>query len=227
MAARHHTEPVNPVTPAPDTGEPATPLSIQGEREVRRGHTLWASDADVALRAQNSEDGVLACRERGRHAFPATRLTLAGGQPFTDITDDGFYVRRIACPCCAHVNPDGSPGLPRVVREEIWDLKHQRGVIIENGAQLASARTIYLDDDYLSPHGSGRTRPRQWRQVALGPSVAGLRIRDLRQQIIDARDERDRLTTQAYQRRRDDAAREVSQLRVIDGHAEKTPVSNG
>lgn len=191
------------------------PLSIQGEAERTRRVTLWATDADVARRAATEPDGVVACRERGRHEFPATRRSVAGALPFTDITEEGFYVRRIPCPCCRHVNSDGTPGPPRVVREEIWDVKHRKGVILANGAQLVSAKPIYVDADYLAPPGAGRTKPRQWRQAALSPFLTGQSVKDLRREIIDARDERERLARETYRAAVAAAAADEARLHAV------------
>ncbi|HEY5880084.1 MAG TPA: hypothetical protein VIU11_14335 [Nakamurella sp.] len=187
-------------TTAKATDNPFAGLSVQGEQQARRGQTLYATDNDVALRAQSEEDGVVACRERGRHEFPSTRASVTDGPPFTDITDEGFYVRRIPCPCCRHVDEDGTPGLPRVVRVETWDLKHRRGKILPNGAQIVSSRTVYVDRSYLADKGTGRTKPRQWRNAAMGPMFAGQSIVEVKRAILDARDERERLAAEAYAR---------------------------
>jgi hypothetical protein len=193
----------------------AGPLSHQGEAQARRRVTLWATDTDVAQRAATEPDGVVACRERGRHEIPATRFSVAGALPFTDVTEEGFYLRRIPCPSCRHVNDDGTPGPPRVVREEIWDIKHRKGVILVNGAQLVSAKLIYVDADYLAPRDAGRSKPRQWRAAAMSPFLAGQNIKDLRREIIDARDERERLARETYRASVASAAREEAQLRAV------------
>jgi hypothetical protein len=49
--------------------------------------------------------------------------------------------------------------------------------------------------------------------------LAGLNVRELKRQIIAARDEREQLAREAYERSVADPDREVSQLRVIDGRA--------
>jgi len=191
------------------------PLSIQGEAQRARRVTLWATDTEVAQRAATEPDGVVACRERGRHEIPATRLSVAGSLPFTDITEEGFYVRRIPCPSCRHVAEDGTPGPPRVVREEIWDIKHRKGVILVNGAQLVSAKLIYVDADYCVPPGTGRSKPRQWRAAAMSPFLTGQSIKDLRREIIDARDERERLARETYRAATAAAAADEARLRAV------------
>jgi hypothetical protein len=191
------------------------PLSIQGEAQARRRVTLWASDTEVAQRAATEPDGVVACRERGRHEIPATRASTAGSLPFTDVTEEGFYLRRIPCPSCRHVSEDGTPGPPRVVREEVWDIKHRKGVILVNGAQLVSAKLIYVDSDYQAPPGSGRSKPRQWRAAAMSPFLAGQSIKDLRREIIDARDERERLARETYRASVAAAAADEARLRAV------------
>jgi hypothetical protein len=175
-------------------------LSIQGESAARRAAAVWATDSEAADYTRAQPDGVVACRERGRHQYPPTRLTLTGGPPFIDITPEGFYVREIPCESCRHVNDDGTPGLPRVVRREVWDVKHKRGVIVEGGAQLISAKPQEVDPDYLNGKGQGRIKPRQVRKAVMSSALVGQNIRTLRQQIIDERDERARLITEAYER---------------------------
>ena len=175
-------------------------LSTQGEQQAARRVTLWATDTDVAQRAASEDDGVVACREAGRHAFPSTRARVSEGPPFDDIDNDGYFVRRIPCPRCAHYDEDGTMGLPRVIRVETWDIKHRRGVIIENGAQILSAQTVYLDSDYLAPRGAGRTKPRQWRNAAMGPTLTGRDVREIKRALLAARAERERLAREAANR---------------------------
>jgi hypothetical protein len=173
-------------------------LSIQGESAARRAATIWATDSEAADYTRSQPDGVVACRERGRHQYPATRGSIHEGPPFIDITPEGFYVREIPCDSCRHVNDDGTPGLPRVIRREVWDVKHKRGVI--TSASLVSAKPQVVDPDYLNPKGQGRIKPRQVRQAVVGEALAGQGIKDLRQRIIRERDERNRLITEAYER---------------------------
>jgi hypothetical protein len=175
-------------------------LSTQGEQQAARRVTLWATDRDVAQRAASEDDGVVACREAGRHAFPSTRARVTDGPPFDDIDDDGYFVRRIPCPRCAHYDDDGTMTLPRVIRIETWDIKHRRGVIVENGAQILSAQTVYLDKDYLAPRGAGRTKPRQWRNAAMGPALTGKDVRAIKRELLAARKDRERLASEAAAR---------------------------
>lgn len=214
MAARK----ITPLDPA-DNG----PASIQGIAQRARRETLWASPAEVATYAQGQPDGVIACRERGRHDYPATRLTLADpdAPPFTEVTPEGWYVRRLPCECCRHEpDEDGNPGMPRVVRVEEWELKHRRGVILS--AQMVRARPVPLDTDYLNPPGQGRIKPRLVRDATVTAKVAGMRIKDIRDQVRTLTEAREDAAREAYARahlaRAEQDAAELNRgLSVIDG----------
>jgi hypothetical protein len=213
MAARK----ITPLDPA-DNG----PASIQGIAQRARRETLWASPAEVATYAQGQPDGVIACRERGRHDYPATRLTLADpdAPPFTEVTPEGWYVRRLPCESCRHRNDDGTPGLPRVVRIEEWELKHRRGVV--QSAQIVRARPLALDPDYLNPKGQGRIKPSQVRSAVVTARVAGMRIKDIRNQVRTLTEAREDAAREAYARahlaRAEQDAAELNRgLSVIDG----------
>ena len=201
--------------------EQAEPLSIQGEAQRRRAETLWATPTEVALYCQGQPDGVVACRESGRHDYPATRksLTDPDAPPFVDITPEGWYVREIPCERCRKVNDDGTPGAPRVVRREHWHLIHnKRGIITGDGAQLVSARPIVLDPDYRNPPGQGRIKPRLVRAAVMSARLKGLNINTLTQDIQDRKEQRDRLVRQAYERTVRAAEREVGQLSIVSEH---------
>lgn len=172
--------------------------SIQGIAERARRETLWASPSEVALYVQGQPDGVVACRENGRHVYPATRLSLAAGPPFTEITPDGWYVRRLPCEQCRTINDDGTPGMPRVVRVEEWEIKHRRGVIVS--AQIVRARPIPVQADYLNPPGQGRIKPSLVRNATVTAAVAGLKIKDLRDQVRGITEQREQEAAEAYQR---------------------------
>ena len=194
------------------TAEQAEPLSIQGEVQRRRAETLWATPTEVALYVQGQPDGVVACRESGRHDYPASRkaLTDPDAPPFTDTTPEGWYVREIACERCRHEpEPDGTPGRPRVIRREHWHLIHnKRGIITD--AQLVSARPIPVDPDYRNPPGQGRIKPRLVRGAVMSARLKGLNINTLAQEINERKAEQDRLVREAYERTVRAAEREVA-----------------
>ena len=195
------------------------PASIQGIAQRARRETVWASDTEVRLYTQGQPDGVIACRERGRHDYPATRLSLADpdAPPFTEVTPEGWYVRRLPCECCRKVNDDGTPGLPRVVRVEEWELKHRRGVI--QSAQIIRARPIPLDSGYLNGTGQGRIKPSQVRSAVVTARVAGMRIKDIRDQVRTLTQAREQAAHDAYLRAHPDPAHDTAELSVIDGGA--------
>lgn len=201
--------------------EQSGPLSIQGEAQRRRAETLWATDTEVAIYVQGQPDGVVNCRERGRHQYPGTRLALTDkdAPPFTDITPEGWYVREIGCTSCQHVNDDGTPGPFRVVRIEHWHLLHNaRGVIKENGAQLVRARPQVVDPDYLNPPGQGRIKPRSVRGAVMSAAMRGLNVNTLTREIRERKAERDRLVREAYERSVARAEQEAGQLRIVPEH---------
>jgi len=195
------------------------PASIQGIAQRARRETVWATDTEVRLYAQGQPDGVVACRERGRHDYPATRLSLAdpAAPPFTEVTPEGWYVRRLPCECCRHEpDEDGNPGMPRVVRVEEWELKHRRGVI--QSAQIVRARPVPLDSDYLNPKGQGRIKPSQVRSAVVTARVAGLLIKDIRDQVKTLTQAREDAAREAYARSHlARAEQDAAQLSVIDG----------
>lgn len=208
------------ITPLDETDN--GPASIQHIAQRARRETLWATDTEVRLYAQGQPDGVIACRERGRHDYPATRLSLADpdAPPFTEVTPEGWYVRRLPCESCRHRNDDGTPGLPRVVRVEEWELKHRRGVV--QSAQIVRARPLALDSDYLNPKGQGRIKPSQVRSAVVTARVAGMRIKDIRDQVRTLTEAREDAAREAYARAHparaeQDAAELNRDLSVIDG----------
>lgn len=196
------------------------PASIQGIAQRARRETVWASDTEVRLYTQGQPDGVIACRERGRHDYPATRLSLADpdAPPFTEVTPEGWYVRRLPCECCRTVNDDGTPGLPRVVRVEEWELKHRHGVI--QSAQIIRARPVPLNSDYLNGTGQGRIKPSQVRSAVVTARVAGMRIKDIRDQVRTLTQAREDAARDAYARAHlRSAEQDAAELSVIDGGA--------
>jgi hypothetical protein len=212
MAARKRTD-------EPDlTG----PLSHQGEQQARTLHSIWATPTEVALYVAGQPDGVIDCRESGRHRYTGSRkaLTDPGAPPFTDISPEGWYVREIPCDSCRHVNDDGTPGLPRVIRREWWHLLHnRRGIITDNGAQLVKARPVTLDSDYLNPAGQGRIKPRDVRAAVLSGHVRGMNINTITREIKERQAEQARLVREAYERtvaRADAAAaQDAAPLRAV------------
>lgn len=174
---------------------PDSTPSIQGEHQAARGRAIWASDEAVDRWTADAPDGVLACRERGRHSYPPTRTV---GMRFDDRDTDGFFVRRVPCDVCAHVNDDGTPGPPRVVRRETWDVRTRKGAIVR--CDLVEAVTEYVDRGYLGTPGHGRMRPRQIRSATGSAALAGHDFRALVREVDTTRAERERAVREAYAR---------------------------
>jgi len=190
--------------------------SIQGEQQVEIQDTLWAADAEVDEFVLHADDGVIACRERGRHQFAPTRMS---GMTFHSINREGFYVRRVPCDSCRRmeVGPDGDtlvPGLPRVIRVEIWDVKHKRDKIVR--CDLVRTYSEYVDPSYLNKPGHGRMKPRQIRASVGSQQLVGQSLTALRKQILKEEEQRAKEMRERWLAAQDEAAkREVAQLSVV------------
>jgi hypothetical protein len=118
---------------------------------------------------------------------------------FSAITPEGWYVRRTPCDACRIREPDDEPwpapatGLPRVVRVELWDVKHHRDKITR--CTLVKAGPEYLDRAYLGASGQGRMKPRQIRAASATADLAGQSVTAIRKEIkqAQAQAEADRL----------------------------------
>jgi hypothetical protein len=147
--------------------ENVTPLpSIQGEQQQETGW-VRASDEDVDRYVDRVSDEVLACRERGRHLFPTIR---EAGIQFTEVDNDGLFVRRLTCTCCE-----------LAVKVEKWEgVKRGRRVRFQRVASHLEYRTGADGQTYLAPTGRGHMTPRQIgdsvaSKALQGQSVAALR----------------------------------------------------
>jgi len=128
-------------------------LSIQGEQQ-KDGGFVQASEEDVDLYVDRVSDEVLACRERGRHLFPAIRQA---GIHFSGVDETGLLIRRLTCTSC---------GL--AVRVEKWEGARRRGrTRFQRVASHLEYRTGRDGEIYLAPSGRGRMTTRQ-----IGDSVA-------------------------------------------------------
>jgi hypothetical protein len=138
------------------TEDNVTPLphSIQGEQQHETGRQ-HASETDVDAYVDRVPDEVLACRERGRHLFPATR---EAGITFTAVDDNGLFLRRLTCTCC---------GL--AVKVEKWEGSLRRGkrTRFQRVGSRLEYRTGPSGETYLAPTGRGHITPRQ-----IGDSIA-------------------------------------------------------
>lgn len=133
--------------------------SIQGEQQQETGWSR-ASDDDVDHYVDRVSDEVLACRERGRHLFPTIRQA---GMDFTEVDDDGLFLRRLNCTCC---------GL--AVRIEKWEgTKRGRRVRFQLVASRLEYRTGDDGQTYLAPAGQGHMTAR-----AIRDSVASKALKD-------------------------------------------------
>jgi hypothetical protein len=138
----------------------ATPLpSIQGEQQQDAGR-VRASEEDVDHYVDRVSDEVLACRERGRHLFPAIRES---GISFTEVDRDGLFVRRLTCTCCE-----------LAVKVEKWEgARRGRRVRFQRVAAHLEYRRGAEGQTYLAPSGRGHMTPRQ-----IADSVASKALHD-------------------------------------------------
>ncbi|MEU7818586.1 hypothetical protein [Pseudonocardia sp. NPDC049154] len=142
------------------------PKSIQGEQQQDTGY-VRASDEDVDLYVDRVSDEVLACRERGRHLFPTIRQA---GIHFTEVDDDGLFVRRLTCTCCE-----------LAVKVEKWEGRRRGG---RTRFQRVASSLEYREGPdgqvYLSPTGRGRMTPRQIGDSVASKALAGQSLAALR-----------------------------------------------
>lgn len=141
-------------------------LSIQGEHQ---GETGWvrASEDDVDLYVDRVSDEVLACRERGRHLFPTIRQA---GIFFTEVDDDGLFVRRLTCTCCL-----------LAVRVERWEgVRRGNRTRFARVASNLEYRVGTNGELYLAPAGRGHMTPRQIGDSVASKALAGQTLTALR-----------------------------------------------
>jgi hypothetical protein len=149
---------------APD---PRAGYSIQGESQARDVAGARASEEDVDLYVDSVPDGVLECRERGRHLFPAIRQA---GIYFSGVDESGLFIRRVMCQTC---------GL--AVRVEKWEGSRQRG---RTRFQRVEAQLQYQTgrdgESYLAPRGRGRMTTRQIGDSLASKAFAGQSLAAIR-----------------------------------------------
>ena len=147
-------------------------LSIQGEQAQDTGW-VRASDDDVDLYVDRVSDEVLACRERGRHRFASIRQA---GIHFSEVDDEGLFVRRLICTCCQ-----------LAVRVEKWE-GARRGNRTRF-SRVTSGLVYQTGDDgaeYLAPSGRGHMTARQIGDSVASKALAGESITALRKSIKKA-----------------------------------------
>jgi hypothetical protein len=149
-------------------------LSIQGERQAREQLAIWADDSTVASWvADMDNEGILTCRGRGRHFYPAP--TKKAPLHFTGITRDGRYlIRKLRCTVCKSVS-----------RIEEWDVKH-KGDKITHCEMVRSYAGDYADE-YLLEKGNGRMKPRQIQGACATVGLQGKSYRALKKEAEENR----------------------------------------
>lgn len=156
-------------------------LSVQGEQQAAVQANLWATEAEVQAYIEKVSDEVLECRERGRHLFPGIRR----GMTFNAVDQaTGLMVRRVGCVVCQYPEGHVLAGMPRVVRVELWDVRHNRGVVTR--CTLSKAYTAYRDPSYLGQKGKGRMKPKQIRNELGTQMFKGQRFVALRKEVMGA-----------------------------------------
>ncbi|WP_181781048.1 hypothetical protein [Pseudonocardia pini] len=151
---------------ANETPETTAGLSIQGEQQQDVGY-VKASEDDVDLYVDGVSDEVLMCRERGRHLFPTIRQA---GIHFTEVDDEGLFLRRLTCTCCR-----------LAVRVEKWEGVRRGGRT--RFARVASNLEYQVGlngEKYLAPSGRGHMTPRQIGDSIASKALAGQTLASLR-----------------------------------------------
>lgn len=150
--------------------------SIQGEQIDTAERAAWATSKEVEDYVAKASEDVIECRERGRHTFPSVRksMTFSRLDPTT-----GLLVREVGCVACAD-----QQGNFRVVRVELWDVRHHKGEVTL--CELASASTVYRGSDYLATPGSGRMKPKQIRNALGTEALKGAKIVTIRKAAVAA-----------------------------------------
>jgi hypothetical protein len=148
-----------------------TGLSIQGEQRKDSGF-VQASDEDVDLYVDKVSDAVLACRERGRHLFPAIRQA---GIHFSAVDETGLLIRRLYCTSCE-----------LAVRVEKWEGARRRGrTRFQRVASHLEYRTGREGETYLAPSGRGRMTTRQIGDSVASKALEGQTLTALRKAARD------------------------------------------
>ena len=137
------------------------PLSIQGEQADAAGGWSQMDQGDVDAYVDRSPDGVLICRERGRHWWPTIR---EAGIVFSDVDDSsGLFIRRLECKSCK-----------LAVRKEWWEAV-RRGSATRYYPVSASLeyREGPEGERYLGPQGRGHMTARQVRESLASTALSG------------------------------------------------------
>jgi hypothetical protein len=141
-------------------------LSIQGEQQQETGW-VKASEEDVDQYVDRVSDEVLMCRERGRHLFPTIRQA---GIHFTEVDDDGLFVRRLTCTCCL-----------LAVRVEKWEgVRRGNRTRFARVASNLEYRTGPGGEVYLAPSGRGHMTARQIGDSVASKALSGQSLAQLR-----------------------------------------------
>ena len=144
-----------------ETNVSKLPLSIQGEQGDAAGGWFQMDQDDVDAYVDRSSDGVLICRERGRHWWPTIR---EAGIVFSDVDESsGLFIRRLECKSCN-----------LAVRKEWWEAV-RRGKATRYYPVTSSLeyREGPEGERYLGPQGRGHMTARQVRESLASTVLAG------------------------------------------------------
>lgn len=145
-------------------------VSIQGRRQKDISDANVMSDADLHTYVDGASDGVLACRQRGRHWFAPMKKTKDGSALFDGQDSDGLWTRRSLCTSCELVE-----------RVEHW-------LVFKQGRRLHAERVkkslnYFTDDDgntYLAPPNQGRAAPTRVEEALMDRALNGLTMTSLK-----------------------------------------------
>lgn len=147
--------------------------SIQGEQQESQAGGGWveASPQDVDSYVDKMVDGVLECRERG-HSFQS--LTRSGQLVFTEVDNEGFFVRRLWCPSCQCVE-----------KVEKWESRGigKRARFYKVGSHLAYHKHPETGESYTLKPGTGHATRRQIQESIVHNLLGGVTPHQLRKKL--------------------------------------------
>lgn len=157
------------------------PLSEQGEQQEEFA-ALYASPEEVDEYLTGQAEGVVICRERGRHDYPSVRRE---GLHFDGVdTTTGLHIRRVRCRCCNLVD-----------LIELWDVQHRGDRVTR--VERVSSRPDYSPrgvhgERYLGPAGHGRMTPKMVRNAVATTQLKGVSFKELRKEALRGNQQRER-----------------------------------
>lgn len=147
--------------------------SIQGEQQDTDKGAGWvqATPQDVDSYVDKMVEGILACREGG-HSF--ARLARSSSLVFTEVDNQGFFIRRLWCPSCECVE-----------KVEKWESKGvgKRARFYKVGSHLAYHKHPQTGENYTLAPGMGHATRRQIAESIVHNLLGGVTPAQLRKKL--------------------------------------------